>query len=544
MEIFRILSSGAYNALYLGGFALALCIAAWEGRRRGVPMAPWLVLLAALVAGGIAGSKVLHFDLHLAEAGEKTILGGIAGALLTLLVARRLLRLPAWSIRILPPAALVGFALGRIGCFLSGCCFGRPTELAWGVRYEPGTEPFAAQVEAGLIAPSAQQSLAVHPTQIVEAALALLLAELLRRHGDRFRSSWSPVLGLGVGYGAIRFGVEFLRWGGDVSLGLKTVQWTVLVATVALAALLFWMEARSRHRPRAAGELETWTFDRPLWWVAIPGFALLAITTGSDWFTPLERLTLLLAVLPAVGGTLWLSSRSIRWTGAPVAAVAVLTFTPQVHPDTVPAYPYHFYTVGGGGATGSYVESCGGRRRYTMGGASLGYTRVVSPDTRYSFDGAIFGGRDELASRDNPGNQDDHTLAGLSVFGQIDAGWVGFGLGGMAGRMVLDGEVTEPVLPSAMLRLGRADGFFLDGRVLRRLPAALPAPAIQLGLGAAVSETGSTARLGFSDAGFFVAGNLVTPQGLEFDPFVAVGDSETYYLGLTVRQRFGLGPVR
>jgi len=542
MEILRILSSGSYNTLYVGGFVLALTLAAWEGRRRGLPMDRWLVLLAICVAAGIAGSKVLHFDLHPAEAGEKTILGGMAGGVLALLLARRFLGLPASSTKILPPAALLGFALGRVGCFLTGCCFGKPTELAWGITYGAGSEPFAAQLDAGLIGPGAPQSLAVHPTQVYEAALALLLAGFLRRYGNRFRSSWSPVLALGVGYGAIRLAVEFLRWGGgDLTLGLKTVQWTVLGAAVVLGALLAWLETRARPGTAPGGEIPAAGFERPLVWIAIPVFVLLALAVGSGWLTPLERLTLLLATLPALAFTLWRSTTGGRWTGTPVAAVALLTFSSQAQTDTILPYPYHHYTVGAGIGTGSYVESCGGRRRYTSGGATLAYTRVVSPNTKYTFDGAVFAGRDSPAERANTGDWDDHGLGGVSVFGQIDTPYVGFGLGGLAGRMVLDGDAEEPLLPSGMLRFGRLDGYFIDGRVLRRLPSAVPAPVIQVGLGTQVTESGSILRVGFSDAGFFANANLVTRGGLEFDPFVAVGNSETYHLGMSVRQRLGPG---
>lgn len=97
----------------------------------------------------------------------------------------------------------VGQCIGRIGCFLAGCCYGRPTELPWGVNF---------LYLGGHIHPWCGRSL--HPTQLYESLLDLLnfvaLAFLFRRR--RFDGQVFALYS--VNYGIIRFVLEYLR--GDV----------------------------------------------------------------------------------------------------------------------------------------------------------------------------------------------------------------------------------------------------------------------------------------------------------------------------------------
>jgi phosphatidylglycerol:prolipoprotein diacylglycerol transferase len=94
------------------------------------------------------------------------------------------------------PALAIGHAIGRIGCFLVGDDYGRPTDLPWGVAFPKGLPP---------------TDIPVHPTQLYEMALLLPIAWLLirwRRGGIADRVVLGRYLVLA---GVVRFAIEFIR---------------------------------------------------------------------------------------------------------------------------------------------------------------------------------------------------------------------------------------------------------------------------------------------------------------------------------------------
>ena len=96
------------------------------------------------------------------------------------------------------PCLLIGLSLGRLGCFLNGCCYGGPCELPWAIQFPAGSPPWFDQVSRGLIpAPgidgSTVPTLPIHPTQLYAALDAAILSMLAitftpfaRRNGEVF----------------------------------------------------------------------------------------------------------------------------------------------------------------------------------------------------------------------------------------------------------------------------------------------------------------------------------------------------------------------
>jgi len=77
------------------------------------------------------------------------------------------------------PALAFGIAIGRIGCFLNGCCYGDPCNLPWAVRFPKESPPWVAEVKRNQIPPDADFSLWLHPTQIYSTIDGLILFLLL-----------------------------------------------------------------------------------------------------------------------------------------------------------------------------------------------------------------------------------------------------------------------------------------------------------------------------------------------------------------------------
>lgn len=203
--------------------------------QQGMPLAPRERLGIALGAfiGAMLGAK-LPFALSdwqqlLSGAvwfsDGKTILTGLVGGYLGVVVAK-------WSLDVhtrtgdsfaMPVAASV--AIGRLGCFVAGCCYGRETTLPWGVVFPE------------------QGALPRHPTQLYEAAFHGVMAILLYylQQDGVFRGNLMKLYI--VAYATYRFFSEFLRDERPLWLDLTGYQWASLALIVWFAAL-WWYDAK------------------------------------------------------------------------------------------------------------------------------------------------------------------------------------------------------------------------------------------------------------------------------------------------------------
>jgi phosphatidylglycerol---prolipoprotein diacylglyceryl transferase len=158
------------------------------------------------VMGGLVGAKLLWTiefsgvepiaDLLFSRGGLSWF-GGLIGGVgtgLWMLHRRRVALVPALAAA--APALAIGHAIGRLGCFMVGDDYGRPSDLPWAVAFPEGRPP---------------TSVPVHPTQLYEAAALAVIAWLLVRwRRDRVpdRLVFGRYLVLA---GATRFAIEFIR---------------------------------------------------------------------------------------------------------------------------------------------------------------------------------------------------------------------------------------------------------------------------------------------------------------------------------------------
>jgi phosphatidylglycerol:prolipoprotein diacylglycerol transferase len=130
--------------------------------------------------------------------------GGLILATLVAIWYVRRHRLPVWAVGdVAAPAIAFGHVIGRFGCLFAGCCYGRPTDVAWAITF---THPEAA---ANVGTPL---GVALHPTQLYDAGaevLILVVLLLVERRGRAFagRTFWLYMLL----YAASRFVIEFYR---------------------------------------------------------------------------------------------------------------------------------------------------------------------------------------------------------------------------------------------------------------------------------------------------------------------------------------------
>jgi phosphatidylglycerol:prolipoprotein diacylglycerol transferase len=138
----------------------------------------------------------------------------------------------------------LAIAIGRIGCYLAGCCFGDFCPEPLGVRFPHGSFAWQAHLQERLIEPSAPLSLAVHPTQLYESVLIAGLAIVIGATFNRRRVWGESFILFAGGYAVIRFLIEFVR--ADESptwMDLRLSQWISLFV-VAVIAVMFIIRRR------------------------------------------------------------------------------------------------------------------------------------------------------------------------------------------------------------------------------------------------------------------------------------------------------------
>jgi phosphatidylglycerol:prolipoprotein diacylglycerol transferase len=212
---FEITTFGALVAL---GALLGIWIFGREAEQRGLPANTVDAAIAGVI-GGLVGAKLVWaiefrgdgpFLSLLLSRGGLSWFGGFLGGVGTGLWMLRRQRIPVIrGLAAAAPALAVGHAVGRIGCFLVGDDYGRPTSLPWGIAFPRGLPP---------------TTIAVHPTQLYETAGLIPIAWLLmrwRRRGVDDGVVFGRYLVLA---GSLRFVIEFVRVNAAVAGPLTLAQ--------------------------------------------------------------------------------------------------------------------------------------------------------------------------------------------------------------------------------------------------------------------------------------------------------------------------------
>jgi phosphatidylglycerol---prolipoprotein diacylglyceryl transferase len=226
-----------YGVMILAGFLTGVWIAARRARLIGVDPRHCLDLGMFGVVVGLAGARIFHvlmnwpdfnpvatgsFDyrrivkMFLLWEGGLVFYGTFFAVIPFTWLYCRAFKLPKLAfLDMAIPSLIAGLALGRIGCFLNGCCFGKVCDLPWAVRFPQGavetSPPFDWQYKQGLVSATASHTLPIHPTQIYASIAATLTCVFLYAFWPH-RKYEGQVLSLAlIMAGSMRFFEELLR---------------------------------------------------------------------------------------------------------------------------------------------------------------------------------------------------------------------------------------------------------------------------------------------------------------------------------------------
>lgn len=238
--------SGHSYEIYSYGFCLVaamvvgVAISLHRAPRFGLTRDQVLDLALALLVGGLVGGRVLSvicdwdlyangpfYQLFNIRGGGLAWHGALGGGLIGFVIYRLRSGIPSGKlVDLATPGVLIGHVVGRIGCFLNGCCVGRPTDVAWAVTF-----PDAPEWGGALR----------HPTQIyealVEVAIVLFIIYVWER---RQRPSGSTFFLYFLLYAGARFFIEFIRDEPLLRFGLDLAQYISIGMIVFSLCGLAW----------------------------------------------------------------------------------------------------------------------------------------------------------------------------------------------------------------------------------------------------------------------------------------------------------------
>ncbi len=245
-------SLGAFEIRWYGIMVVLAVIAIigislLEAKRVGIADDHIYSLGAYAVIGGIVFSRVIHvidkWDYYIAHPMQifnfegLAVYGAVIGVVLAIIIYCLAKKLSIWLIAdIISPGALVGMAIGRIGCVLNGCCYGLTTSLPWAVEYT---------------CPDSYAPLGVplHPTQIYHIIWNLIAFAVLWSLRRRLKPRGSVFLLYLAFYAAGDLIIRTFREGEPFLFGLQQAQ---LIGIIVLVITVPWLIVRMLRAKRKA----------------------------------------------------------------------------------------------------------------------------------------------------------------------------------------------------------------------------------------------------------------------------------------------------
>lgn len=238
-------------SVYSYGFmvAIAFIAATYLAQRaaRQTDISPSFIIDLALLMlfSGIIGARLLYVVLNIKDYIERPLeiimlqhgglvfYGGAIFALAAGILYIKRKRLSVYKIGdLLAPYVALGQAIGRIGCFLNGCCFGKPTDSVFGVVFPGATQP-------------------IHPTQVYSSLALIFLYGFLRLLQKIGVKEGTVLLFYGLLYSAGRFLMEFLR--GDNIIELFGLTFSQFVSAIIFIVCIVLFLTRMKFKDGKAG---------------------------------------------------------------------------------------------------------------------------------------------------------------------------------------------------------------------------------------------------------------------------------------------------
>jgi phosphatidylglycerol:prolipoprotein diacylglycerol transferase len=241
-----------YGVVLVIAFFFSLWLVKKDAKRLNIDEKTIDELATYLLIGGLAGARIYYacfydpiyylkypWTLLFIWEGGLAIHGALIGGVLSAVLFCKKRKLNFWQIAdLVSPFLILGQAIGRIGCFLNGCCYGLPTNKPWGVIFPKGS---FAYYKYGMVA--------VHPTEIYEMVLDFIGFFILFFLRKRIKIKGFLFCFYLIYYSVIRFFVSFFRgdslylWGTNI----RIAQLTSIVVIIISLEIIFYLKGKVQN---------------------------------------------------------------------------------------------------------------------------------------------------------------------------------------------------------------------------------------------------------------------------------------------------------
>jgi len=243
------LTISSYNFFFMAGIYIGVIIFYLEVKRKKWDIENLMFSMSGCFLGAMIGAIFFNTILFgSSNTIEKigtlniegmSVLGGILGGFIGVEIFKKIVGHKDSTGDAFAIAIPIGHAIGRIGCFLSGCCFGKVCDLPWAATYPLNSIPFLIHKNANLLSETATTSLAIHPIPIYEIIFNVILFIILIKIRDYFTVNGALFRFYIFSYCVFRFFEEFLRadTGDSFFLGLKIIQINLIIS---IGLIVYW----------------------------------------------------------------------------------------------------------------------------------------------------------------------------------------------------------------------------------------------------------------------------------------------------------------
>ena len=548
-----------YDLFYQLSFLVVILIFLIEGSRRNLPWTSLLLVAVTTRFFVISGSKlagisfndvnffIQHFNFPPEH--SKNMAGALFFGLIGLGLSKLILRIKYPILDAFAIAAPFGMAIQRIGCLLTGCCFGIETNSPFGIRYGSNSPAFFHQFCSGRVSFANELSQNIHPVPLYFILCSFMVGFVL----IRFRNFWKRQGNLALSGLVLTlagwFVIEFFRdplsngtFLGTTIFGLKRIQIIYLTLIPMLVLIIIYRE--KNNVLRVFQIQENHPVHNSLYFTTL----VTLIFSLHNWFTPIEFSVILFVLIPASVGVVvqvirYFYSLQVRTM---VAFLMFLSFIlmgqtlpeseKKIYQSVKLGYSggnfYNYHDIGTGEGCDRISQSQYFHQKYRLMGVGYSITEEQNKQIlEYGING-YFGSHYELGMTNKIETND--AIIGINPFIKYDIKWWGIGGGLHLGnirfspadwteekqsKLPATGTKTSQVLPQIYFRIGQKHIVYISYKYADQFPSPFPGMFQNLELGSGFGlKNGFNLRFGTHYQGSYLAASIPVKNKIIIEP--------------------------